>query len=466
MPSAQASASSASMSCNGDSASLDPTPCTTSQAPIVAPRKRRPQRIYKPAKNSLYDIFHQHAGTSLFVRPIYWTDLHAQLLGVKWEELTPCDTPKPSTAPGMPPSQGHLSPSNTIISLSNALTQILLPGPLDPSLCSNAVKSVLNTLWPTPFNKPQYGPDLDLHFGGLIYHHAVPVQLMWNCPSEEAKSSYSSSKSVSTQPAESFNISTQSSPNYSPTNLTMICYISKTHSASVQKGPVCVPEGTWNEPAFRLQELRARMLVPSNSDHDAHFVGIFLGMAQKQFYPPPSSRHEDILVSRTSSEQGIPPSPNFHDMKLKMITHDIDTSEFIVYTGHITKEFLEKFHNPFKAPADDDDARVSGLKIEYTRVPIWPILGLRERLGKALGQEVVGTFNPDDMETWEKDPEGPSSAKRKRDNLTEVASSRIEEENKEEPAIVSKKRFETRVHLSPCSNRTHCVNKLHRLGRL
>ncbi|KAJ4178364.1 hypothetical protein NW767_014877, partial [Fusarium falciforme] len=66
------------------------------------------------------------------------------------------------------------------------------------------------------------------------------------------------------------------------------------------------------------------------------------------------------------------------------------------------------FHDPFKAPPDeeddkDDDAAVSGFKIKYTRVPIWPILGLRERLGKAFGQDVVGSFNPDEMKTWVRD---------------------------------------------------------------
>ncbi|RKK78139.1 hypothetical protein BFJ68_g17798 [Fusarium oxysporum] len=103
--------------------------------------------------------------------------------------------------------------------------------------------------------------------------------------------------------------------------------------------------------------------------------------------------------------------------QLAILTHDTDTLEFIAYTGYVTKEFLEKFHNPFKAPLDDDDAAVSGLKIEYTKVPIWPILGLRERLGNALGQEVVGAFNPGDMETWEKEPEEHGGAKRKREVL-------------------------------------------------
>jgi hypothetical protein len=63
-----------------------------------------------------------------------------------------------------------------------------------------------------------------------------------------------------------------------------------------------------------------------------------------------------------------------------ILTHGIDTSEFIVYTRYITKESLEKFTIPFKAPLDNDDAAISGLKIEYIRVPIWPILTLQEDL--------------------------------------------------------------------------------------
>ncbi|KAH7169591.1 hypothetical protein DER46DRAFT_635383 [Fusarium sp. MPI-SDFR-AT-0072] len=53
-----------------------------------------------------------------------------------------------------------------------------------------------------------------------------------------------------------------------------------------------------------------------------------------------------------------------------ILTHGIDTSEFIVYTRYITKEYLEKFKFPFKAPLDNNDAAISGLKIEYIRVPV------------------------------------------------------------------------------------------------
>ncbi|KAF4975145.1 hypothetical protein FZEAL_8022 [Fusarium zealandicum] len=438
MATSRSSTSSSGLSRIGSSP--DSTPCTT-QVPVATPRKRRPRRMYRPSKNSLYDIFQQHVGASLFVRPICWTDLHAQLLGARWEELAPCDTPQPVASPGTPPSRGHMSPSNTIISLSNSLTQILLPDPMHPILSSNAVNTVLGTLWPEVFSKANYLPELYLCFGGRIYRDAVRAQIMWNYPSEELKSSYSSFKSVSTRPAESFNVSTQSSPTQGPANLPMICYIGKNQLASVRNNLFRVAPGpgrTWNEPVYRLQQLRARLLLPSNSDHDAHFVGIFLGMAQRHFYPAPpvSGRRE----SRISPENGIPPSPNFKDLKLRILTHDTDTSEFIVYTGYVTKEFLEKFHNPFKAPRGDEDAAVSGLRIEYTRVPIWPILGLRERLGKALGQDVVGAFNPDEIETWEKDPEKQDSGKRKREVLSEVINSSFDEDSDDEPTLVSKKR--------------------------
>ncbi|CAG9948174.1 unnamed protein product [Clonostachys rosea f. rosea IK726] len=326
---------------------------------------------------------------ALFVLPICWTDLHAQLLGVKCEELPTCDTPQPMISLAMPPSLGHLNPSNTIITLNNALACILLPDPMHPILTSNAVKIALMTLWPKAFSEPHYLPEFYLYFRGLVYRNAVPAQILWTFPSDEAKSSSSSFRSVSARPAKSSNVSTQFPPNQSPANLPMICYIGKTQLASVRNNSfrlACGPGRSWNDPMFRLQQLRGRMLVPSNSDHDAHFVGVFLGMAQKHFYPS----------LRITSRRDLRISP-------EILTYDTDTLEFIVYTGYVTKEVLEKFHDLFKAPLDDDDAAVSGLKIEYTRVPIWPILGLRERLGKALGQEVVGAFNPGEIETWEKE---------------------------------------------------------------
>ncbi|CAM1510512.1 Fc.00g008470.m01.CDS01 [Cosmosporella sp. VM-42] len=422
--------------------SPDATPIT-SQLPVKLPRNRRIQRrIRRPAKNSIFDLIHEHAGTSLFVRPICWTDLHAQVLGARWEQLPPCDTPQPVALPGTPPSKGHMRPSQTIITLSDALSQILLPDAVHPILCSNAVKTVLMTLWPESFSKPQYLPELHLFFGGRIYRDAVRAQIMWNFPSEEVKSSYSSFMTVSTRPADSFNVVNSScTPPQSLSNLPMVCYIGRSQLASIRKNLFRVAPGpgrSWNEPVWRLQQLRAKQLVPSNSDHDAHFVGIFLAMAQKHFYATPaaSSRRESPITPGKE----IPPCPKFQDVTLRILTHDTDTADFIVYTGYVTSQFLEKFHDPYKAAVDDDNAEASGIKIEYTRVPIWPILGLRERLGKALGQDVVGQFDPEEIETWETDREKHDNCKRKRGALSEVFNGSFDDESDDEPALTAKKR--------------------------
>ncbi|KAH8669262.1 hypothetical protein BGZ61DRAFT_364379 [Ilyonectria robusta] len=419
--------------------SSESTP-TTSQAPVVAPKQQHRRRIYRPAKDSLYDLFHEHAGTSLFVRPISWTDLHAQLLGTRWEKLPPCDSPKPATMPKQSPSKGHLLPSHTIMTLSNSLTQIFSTHAKQPILCSDAVKTVLMTLWPQPFSESHSLPKLHLYFGGRIYRDAVGAQIMWNFPSDESKSSFCS---VSTQPADSCNAPAHpSNPSLQgPANLPMMCYVGKSQLANIRKNLLRIrlgPGKSRNEPVYRLQQLRAKLLVPSNSDHDANFVGIFLAMAQKHFYPspPPLSQRE----SPRTEKRNIPPSPNFQDVTLRILTHETYTSEFIVYTGYVTKEFLEKFHNPFKAPEGEEKMELSGIKIEFTRVPISPILGLRERLGKALGQDMVGYFNHEEMETWVKDLEKQESGKRKRDGLLAALNSTFDKESAEEASLGSKKR--------------------------
>jgi hypothetical protein len=125
----------------------------------------------------------------------------------------------------------------------------------------------------------------------------------------------------------------------------------------------------------------------------------------------------------------------FEDIKLRILSHDNDTQEFIVYTGYMTSEFLDRFDNPRWAPAPDESADSLGIKIEYTRVPIWPILGLRERLGKACGEDVVGDFDASKMETWHNDDGKPFSfqnSKRKRESLSQVFNGSFEEDTDQE----------------------------------
>jgi hypothetical protein len=136
---------------------------------------------------------------------------------------------------------------------------------------------------------------------------------------------------------------------------------------------------------------------------------------------------------------------------MRILTHDTETSEFLVYTGHVMAKFLDRFYDPSSA-FYDEDGTVAGMKVEFTRVPIWPILGLRERLGKALGEDIVGSFDSNHMETWEDDSSGSESRstepgarganiKRKRGTPPAIFNGSLEEESDEDqPGMGDKKR--------------------------
>jgi hypothetical protein len=294
-----------------------------------------------------------------------------------------------------------MQPSETIITLSEALTEILTPSTVHPLLSPSAVRIVLNTLWPNAFGQPHFTPDFHLYFGGRVYCNAIRIQLAWGYPGENV----SPFQSVSTKPADSFNLpSTAGSGPSNAMDSPMLCYMSKNLLASIRKNLFRVAQGpqrSWNEPVWRLQQLRSKLLTPANSDQDAYLVGVFLAMAQRHFYAtPPSSPRRDYQWLPGESH---PPQPEFRDLKLRILSHDTETAEFLLYTAHVTAKFLERFHHTHDAPKVDGEKDVQGLKIEYTRVPIWPILGLRERLGKALGEDVVGPFDPEEITTWEED---------------------------------------------------------------
>ncbi|RMJ03268.1 hypothetical protein CDV36_015200 [Fusarium kuroshium] len=215
----------------------------------------------------------------------------------------------------------------------------------------------------------------------------------------------------------------------------MICYIDMVKLAS-SRNPYCRirsgPRGTPNEPVARLSQIGARKLIPSNPERDPYLAGVFLAMAQSHFYPHLSPRDTQ---KRRIDHRERPPSSSLKDVKLQILTHDIATSAFIVYTGHVTKEFLCIFHNPFKAIPDDNGSTISGFKIEYTSVPLWPFLGLRERIGKAFGQDVAGLFNADEMETFRRAPEESRNGTEKR----KVAKSSLKEEPADKPAHAAKR---------------------------
>ncbi|RDA84833.1 hypothetical protein CP532_3155 [Ophiocordyceps camponoti-leonardi (nom. inval.)] len=340
-----------------------------------------------PAEGSLCALLRQHPGASLFVRPIGWTDRHSEFLDARFHELPACESPRPVNVAGSCPPRGFLRPSPTITALSTALTEILRPTVGHAAVNNNAVHTVLSTLWPAAFSKPLFHPDLHLFYGDRAYLRAVRTPVLWNFPSSPLAA-------------------------HDTSGLPMIGYIGKIHLLMMRHtAPRVTTVDNDNDPVLRLQIARSKSLMPANPNHDSHFVAIFLAMAQRHFYPllAPSPRKE----VRWWSSKGL--RPDFKDVKLRLLTHDEATGEFIVYTARVTANFLEKFDRPRETPLDAD-GNAAGLDIEYTRVPIWPILGLRERLGKALGQDMVGSFDTTKMETWDEEDEvkGRTKAKRKR----------------------------------------------------
>ncbi|RSL44248.1 hypothetical protein CEP54_014763 [Fusarium duplospermum] len=398
-----------------DSASPRSTPCAP-QKPVPLRREKQRPRIHRPDRGSLYDILHEHAGTSLFVPPNKWTDSHMKLLDVRWQELSPCDTPRPIYSSSTASSSGHVNRPPAATSIMDKLMHIQeAPPDLERASVTGAIRSVFETLWPNTFSLPSCSVGLSLHVGTSTFLDVVTAELMWNLTSDA--------------------ISSQSSPISSRTRPRMICYIdmvqpasSRSHCFHLRSGP----PGTLNKPVARLQQIKARKLVPASSKRDPYLAGVFLAMAQSHFYPHLSSRD---MQKRRPDQRGRLPSSSLKDVNLQILTHDTATSAFIVYTAHMTKEFLRKFHDPFKALPDDSGATMSGFKIGHTSVPLWPFLGLRERLGKAFGQDVVGVFNTDEMETWGRAPEESRNVTGKR----KVAKSSLGEEPADEPAHVAKR---------------------------
>ncbi|KKY31013.1 hypothetical protein UCDDA912_g09054 [Diaporthe ampelina] len=119
--------------------------------------------------------------------------------------------------------------------------------------------------------------------------------------------------------------------------------------------------------------------------------------------------------------------PEFRDVPVKIITQDQGAAEFVIYSAVVTAVFLKRFACPSKAPKVTD-MQDGGLNIKVTRVQIWPVLGLKERLAKALGTEIAGELAchdaaDTDIETWETEQERAfrlGNLKRKREALSEV----------------------------------------------
>lgn len=422
------------------------------------PRKRRlVNRITRPEPGSLYDILHENQGESLFIIPICWQDQHARLLGVRWDNHSTIRRPVPdfnSMSFKYPPR-----PTKVATDLSRDLTNVLATDP--NQLQIGALKSVMATLFPATLSRARSDLNLEIRFGDQVLKRGVRVPIVWkqydqnsrsfDSASTKVASSYGripsgSQQSFASQSSDWSRRSSQSCPDQP-----VLAFINRTHLHQVRGNLYRVmpgPNNTANVPVDNLQKLRCKRLVPQNADQDSYLVAVMLAIAQWQCYPH-RSKHSPRWSSQGSSQASQPgqdssfTQPEFRDVPVKIITQDHSSAEFVIYSTIVSAVFLERFACPSKAPkaADTQDG---GLDISVTRVQIWPVLGLKERLAKALGTEIAGDLAchdtaDTDIETWETEQERAfrlGNLKRKREALSEVFNKSFESTEGASPVTV------------------------------
>ncbi|KAK4223484.1 hypothetical protein QBC38DRAFT_46902 [Podospora fimiseda] len=351
-------------------------------------------RITAPEPGSLYDIMHDHAGTVLYTIPICWTDLHTQLLGAEFEARPAILTPVPDIS-----EQKIIEPSRTARTLTGELQALVRPAPSPAQgFCKNrAIKHVMSTLFPNTLSKPKTGAELDLYFGPKVFKKMIRIPCVW----KSVASRDASFDSMATLDPNSHGKSTVET-DYAP-NLPILAYVNRAQIAAIRKNLFHIkpgPNGTFNEVVARLQALRSKQLVPANDDQDPYIVAVLIAMAQAHFYRPAKSNSSPESSQQSSKTIRMHP-PQFRDIKIQLITHDegnMIEPHFLIYTATVTATFLERFMHPHKTPKNVDPHVGLGMKISYTTVDFWPILGLKERLAKALGPEISGASPFDDPE--------------------------------------------------------------------
>ncbi|KAK6206207.1 hypothetical protein QIS74_13626 [Colletotrichum tabaci] len=170
-----------------------------------------------------------------------------------------------------------------------------------------------------------------------------------------------------------------------------------------------------------LNERCCKTYAPLNALQGPFLAGVILALAQRPFYDepiPPATKSPNSITMSSLVKAA------FHDVAVHVLTVDDESlcsPCFIVFRGVVTEALLRKFYHPTENPQPTGEA--DGMRIEYTRVPIWPILGLEERLGKALGRDITGNFSKDNMKTWFVDIES-NNGRNKRPNDGDVQNRR------------------------------------------
>ncbi|KAI0503185.1 hypothetical protein F5B22DRAFT_630269 [Xylaria bambusicola] len=390
--------------------------------------KRRRCTPTAPQPGSLYDILHDNAGVSLFVRPLSWTDLHTKLLGCRFVQLPAFDAPtppsslplpssSPSSTPPLPPAWSSFNPApKKSINIPKIIDWLMSPNKHEESK-NRAMAAMLADFYPQAFTYPQDHFDLDLRFGNRRYDRLVRVQLLFNHIYPSLMSFDSSTTICSASHSQTVSISNEPS---------VLAYVSRSRLSHIRNSCYNVhpgPPGIFNGPVRRLQALRSKSLMPKNLDEDPYFISVMLALAQQSVYPNLRTNHG--FVAR--------------DVKVHLLTVAEEEAAFIVYTATVPAALLSMFHEPDVAPTGN-----SSLQVEYARIPAWPIEDLKERLGKALGSDIVGDLSDAPMytheDTYEDEAEAfppsitksfyyPSAPKRKRGVFSEVMNTSFYEDH-------------------------------------
>ncbi|KAL0468464.1 hypothetical protein QR685DRAFT_341981 [Neurospora intermedia] len=393
------------------SQSIDASTSSPPRRKRTTPRKRKVPRVYRPDEGSIYDIMHDNSGKSLYVLPICWTDLHATLLGASFTEGAPIVTPVPQSIHGQ-----WLDPSLLARQLTDQLHTLIRNEPsMTRVFCKNmAMKNAMGIFFPDRLANPKMNAELDIYFGQRVFRKAVRIPCLWKTLVG------SSFATIPTVPNDSFYVPNSPQepqpeiPQQTP-NMPILAYFNKSQLALIRQNLFRIIQTPFNpnDAVAGLQALRSKHLIPADVDQDPYLVAMMVSMAQSNFY-------QDALYSQKSDSQQSTRSsngklfeltePKFEDTKVAIISHDEgieNNPRFLVYTATVTADYMERWLYPLKVPQSSKKAKKQiSLDITMTPVPFWPILGLKERLARALGKDLVGPdvysdLYPDHIGFWD-----------------------------------------------------------------
>ncbi|GJC90468.1 hypothetical protein ColLi_13306 [Colletotrichum liriopes] len=373
---------------------MEPTCRTISATPSF--KKGGKQRVYYPDEGSLYDVIAKNARLRLFVKPIKWTDFHLNCLG--------------DTSPGC-----HRVPTKPALDLINALTHML--GEQKETQRTYWIRTAMFYLYP---NRLSCIDNTGFHhyFGHRAYLNTCRVEVVWETKPSRS-SCLTSGEPKPTWSPGAFNVPTGAKTGkVIESSQHILAYVDTRVVDATRRSTYKIRRDS--APVKGLNKVYYKTFTPLNACHDPFLAGVFLALAQRLFYgepmPPAAKLPNSVVVSpRVKAE--------LHDVAVHILTVDDKDSYspyFLVYKGVVTEALLRKFDHPAENPQPEGEA--DGMRIEYTRVRIWPVLGLRERLGKALGTDIIGNFNKDNDEMWVLDHK-PNDGRNKRQNNGEVQSS-------------------------------------------